>query len=142
VSIFGQNFLATGSNNTGVVPLPGQLGPQNTTLPACGQAFPLYSVFPGQINAQIPLEYPATGVVTATITVGGQAGTQTFALAPASPGVFTEAGSGVGNRVIAHADYLLVGAAKRASTGEEVVIYATGSVRPIRHLRQDSPRIK
>lgn len=126
VAIFGQNFLATGSANTNVVPLPTQLGPQNTTLTACGQAFPLYSVFPGQINAQIPLECPATGVVTATITVGGQAGTQTFTMTPASPGIFTVDGRGIGDGVIAHADYFLVSAAKPASAGEEVAIYATG----------------
>jgi uncharacterized protein (TIGR03437 family) len=126
VSIFGKNFLAAGSANANVTPLPTQLGPQNTTLTACGHAFPLYSVFPGQINAQIPLECPATGVVTATVTVGGQSGTQSFTLAPASPGVFTVDESGVGDGVIVHADNSLVSAAKPASAGEEVVIYATG----------------
>jgi uncharacterized protein (TIGR03437 family) len=126
VSIFGQNFLAVGSANADVAPLPTQLGPQNTTFTACGHAFPLYSVFPGQINAQIPLECPAAGVVTATVTVGGQPGTQTFTLAPASPGIFTVDGSGVGDGWIVHADNSLVSAAKPASAGEEVVIYATG----------------
>ena len=126
VSVFGQNFLAASSANNNVLPLPTQLGPQNTTLTGCGHAFPLYSVSPVRINAQIPLECPATGVVTATVTVGGHAGTQTFTLAPASPGIFTVDGNGVGDGVIAHADYLLVSVAKPASAGEEVVIYATG----------------
>ena len=126
VSIFGQNFLATGSANAGGAPLPTQLGPQNTTLTACGHAFPLYSVFPGQINAQIPLECSAVGMMTATVTVGGQTGTQIFMLAPASPGIFTLDVSGSGDGVIAHADNSLVSAAKPARAGEEVVIYATG----------------
>jgi uncharacterized protein (TIGR03437 family) len=126
VSIFGQHFLAAGSANADVVPLPTQLGPQGTTLTACGHAFPLYSVFPGQINAQIPLECPAAGVVTATITVGGQTGTQTFTLAPASPGIFTLDGSGAGDGVIVHTDNSLVSAAQPAGAGEEVMIYATG----------------
>jgi uncharacterized protein (TIGR03437 family) len=126
VSVLGQNFLAAGSASADVSPLPTQLGPQNTTLSACGRAFPLYSVFPGQINAQIPLECPTAGVVTATVTVGGQSGTQTLTMAPASPGVFTVDGSGAGDGVIVHADNSLVNAAKPASAGEQVAIYATG----------------
>jgi uncharacterized protein (TIGR03437 family) len=126
VSVFGQNFLVAGSANADVAPLPTQLGPQNTTIAACGRAFPLFSVSPGQINAQIPLECPAAGVVTATVTVGGQSGTQTFTLAPASPGIFTVDGSGAGDGVIVHADNSLVSTAMPASAGEAVVIYATG----------------
>jgi uncharacterized protein (TIGR03437 family) len=126
VSIFGQNFLAAGAANAGAAPLPTQLGPQNTTVTACGHAFPLYSVFPGQIEAQIPLECSAVGVMTATVTVGGQTGTQVFTLAPASPGIFTQDATGSGDGVIAHLDNSLVSAAKPASAGEEVVIYATG----------------
>ncbi len=126
VSVFGQNFLATSRAIAGVLPLPTQLGPQNTRLTACGQAVPLYSVFPGQINAQIPFECPAPGVVTATVTVDGQTATQTFTLALASPGIFTVDGSGAGDGLIAHADGSLVSPAKPASAGEEVVIFATG----------------
>ena len=126
VSVLGQNFLAAGSANADVAPLPTQLGPQNTTIAACGRAFPLFSVSPGQINAQIPLECPAAGVVTATVTVGGQSGTQTFTLALASPGIFTVDGSGAGDGVIVHADNSLVSTAMPASAGEAVVIYATG----------------
>jgi uncharacterized protein (TIGR03437 family) len=126
VSIFGQNFLAAGSAQADRAPLPTQLGPQNTTVTACGHAFPLYNVMPGQINAQVPLECPTAGTVTATVSVGGQTATQTFTLAPAAPGIFTINGSGSGDGVIVHADNTLVSAARPASAGEEVVIYATG----------------
>jgi uncharacterized protein (TIGR03437 family) len=128
VSVFGQNFLAAGSANASadVAPLPTQLGPQNTTITACGRAFPLYSVSPVQINAQIPLECSAAGEVTAIVTVGGQTGTQTFVVAPAAPGLFTVNGSGAGDGLIVHADNSLVSDAKPASAGEELVIYATG----------------
>jgi len=126
VSIFGQNFLGAGSASANAAPLPTQLGSQNTTVTACGRALPLYNVFPGQINAQIPLECPAAGSMTATVTVGGQTGTQTFNLAPAAPGIFTVDGSGSGDGVILHADNSLVSAAKPAKAGETVVIYATG----------------
>jgi len=126
VSISGQNFLAAGGLTASVSPLPTQLGPQSTAVNACGYAFPLFSVFPQQIYAQIPLECPAGGVLIATVTVGGQTTAQAFALAPASPGIFTVDGSGAGDGAIVHADHSLVSAANPASAGEEVVIYATG----------------
>jgi uncharacterized protein (TIGR03437 family) len=126
VSISGQNFLAVGSAIAEVLPLPTQLGPQNTSVTACGQAFPLYDVYPSRIVAQIPLECPAAGVVNATVAVDGQTGMQTFTLALASPGIFTVDGSGVGDGMIVHADNSLVSAAKPAIAGEELVIYATG----------------
>src|SRR6185295_2012039 len=53
-------------------------------------------------------------------------GTQTFTLAPASPGIFTVNGGGFGDGAITHGDNSLVSAAKPASPGEQVVIYATG----------------
>ena len=126
VSIFGQNFLAAGSASANVVPLPTQLGAQNTNVTACGQHLPLYVIFPGQINAEIPLECPASGTMIATVTVGGQTGTQMFSLAPASPGIFTVDGSGSGDGVVVHANNSLVSAANPAIAGEQVVIYATG----------------
>jgi uncharacterized protein (TIGR03437 family) len=126
VSIFGQSFTASAGVSATVVPLPTQLAPENVTVTACGRAFPLYSVSPGQINAQIPLECPGTGAVNITVAVSGQTAMQTFSLAQASPGIFTVNGSGAGDGVILHADNTLVSAAKPATAGEEVVIYATG----------------
>ena len=126
ISVFGQNFTSAASANATAIPLPTQLSPQNTSITACGVSVPLYSVFPGQINAQLPLECPTTGTVTATVTAGGQTGTQTFSVAAASPGIFTVNGSGAGDGVILHADNSLVSSAKPATAGETVVIYATG----------------
>jgi uncharacterized protein (TIGR03437 family) len=126
VSIFGQSFTASAGVSATAVPLPTQLAPENVTLTACGRAFPLYSVSPGQINAQLPLECPATGTVAVTVAVAGQTATQTFILAQASPGIFTVNGSGAGDGVILHANNTLVSAADPATAGEEVVIYATG----------------
>jgi hypothetical protein len=86
ISIFDQNFIPGGSAGANTTPLPTQLGPQNTSLTACGQAIPLYTVYPTQINAQLPLECPASGSVTAAITVNGQKGTQTFSVAQSCSG--------------------------------------------------------
>jgi len=126
ISIFGENFLASGNANATQLPLPTQLGPQNTSVTACGQPLPLYAVYPGQINAQLPMECPTSGTATATVTVGGQTATQTFSVAPASPAIFTVNGSGSGDGIVVHGDNSLVSAAKPASAGEEVVIYCTG----------------
>ncbi len=126
ISIFGQNFLTSGSANATQLPLPTQLGPHNTSVTACGQPLPLYAVYPGQINAQLPRECPTSGTATATVTVGGQTATQTFSVAPASPAIFMVTGSGSGDGIVVHADNSLVSAAKPASAGEEVVIYCTG----------------
>jgi uncharacterized protein (TIGR03437 family) len=126
VSIFGQNFTASAGVSATSLPLPTQLAPENVAVTACGRAFPLYSVAPGQLNAQLPFECPATGTMTATVTVAGQTATQTFTVAQASPGIFTVNGSGAGDGVILHADNTLVTVAAPATPGEEIVIYATG----------------
>ena len=126
VSLFGQNFTASTGATATTLPLPTQLAPENVSVTACGRSVPLYSVSPGQINAQLPLECSTTGTATATITSGGQTASQSFALAQASPGIFTVNGSGTGDGVILHADNTLVSAAKPAKAGEEVVLYATG----------------
>jgi uncharacterized protein (TIGR03437 family) len=126
ISVFGQNFTVSAGATAASIPLPTQLAPENVTLTACGRAFPLYAVFPGQINAQLPFECPTTGTATVTVTAAGQTGTQSFALAPASPGIFTVNGSGTGQGVIVHGDNTPVSAEAPASAGEEVVIYATG----------------
>jgi uncharacterized protein (TIGR03437 family) len=126
VSIFGQNFTAATSADASTIPLPTQLGPQNTSITACGKSLPLYSVFPGQINAQVPLECATTGSVTATVTAGGQTSSQTFSLAPAAPGIFTINASGAGDGIILHANNSLVSSTSPATAAETVVIYATG----------------
>jgi uncharacterized protein (TIGR03437 family) len=126
VSLFGQNFTASAGVSATSVPLPTTLAPENVSVTACGVAVPLYSVSPGQINAQLPVACGNSGTANATITSSGQTATQSFTLAQASPGIFTINGSGTGDGVILHANNTLVSAANPAIAGEEVVIYATG----------------
>ncbi len=125
VSIFGSNFVASGSAHATGLPLPTQLG--NVTVTACGQNIPLFNVFPGQINAQLPVECPTAGSQQLTVTASGQASAaQTINLAAASPGIFAVSGSGTGDAVIFHGNNSLVSAANPAHGGEQVVIYGTG----------------
>ena len=126
VSVFGQNFTTSGSVTATSLPLPTQLGSGNTSLTACGVAVPLYIVTPGQINAQIPFECPTSGTTNLTVSVGGQTMTQTFALAPAAPGIYTLNGSGTADGVILHGNNSPVSAGNPAVAGEQVVFYATG----------------
>ncbi len=132
VSIFGNNFLgnnipAAGRADASTIPLPLRLGPGNTTVNACGSNIPLFSALPGQINAQLPFECPASESTPMTVTVGGQnSASQTVNLAPASPGIFTLSATGVGDGAILHADNSLVSAASPAKAGEQVMIFCTG----------------
>jgi len=127
VSIFGGNFLPSGRADASTLPLPTQLGANNVTVTACGQAIPLYSVFPSQINAQLPFECPASGSTQLTVTASGQvSAAQTVSLASGSPGVFTMNASGSGDGVILHGNGSLVSSASPAKGGEQVVVYCTG----------------
>jgi uncharacterized protein (TIGR03437 family) len=127
ISIFGSNFLGSGQASASTIPLPAQLGPNNVTVNACGLNIPLFSVFPGQINAQLPVECSATGSTSITVTAGGQASApQTINLAPTAPGIFTQTSAGVGDGAILHADYSLVSPASPAKAGEQVMIFCTG----------------
>ena len=55
ISLFGQNFTASAGVSATSVPLPTTLAPESVSVTACGVTLPLYGVFPGQINAQLPL---------------------------------------------------------------------------------------
>jgi uncharacterized protein (TIGR03437 family) len=125
VSIFGSNFMASGSASAGMVPLPTQLS--NVTVTACGQNIPLFNVFPQQINAQLPFGCPTTGSTPLTVVAGGQtSAVYSLGLAAGAPGVFTVSTSGTGDGVILHGDNTLVNAASPAKGGEQIVIYCTG----------------
>ena len=55
-----------------------------------GIAAPLYYVAPGQLNVQIPYETTASGSAVASINNNGQVTTQSFQMAAAAPGIFTD----------------------------------------------------
>ena len=127
ISLFGSNFLASGRADATALPLPTQLGPGNTSVSACGQSIPLYNVFPGQINAQLPFECPTSGTAQLEVTSGGQSSSvQTINLSAVSPGIFTMNAAGTGDGAIFHGDSSLVSATSPAKGGEQVVIYCTG----------------
>jgi uncharacterized protein (TIGR03437 family) len=110
MSIFGQNF-AVQSQAAGAFPLPTQLGGIRVQLDS--QDIPLLFVSPGQINTQIPYNAAAKGVLR-VVTANGAAETQISTLATA-PSILA----------VTLRD-ALVSASNKPSSGDTLVIYATG----------------
>jgi uncharacterized protein (TIGR03437 family) len=140
ISVFGGNFLAAGRADSSGLPLATQLGSSNTSVTVCGRTVPLFSVFPGQINAQVPWECPPTGPSQLTVTANGQSSAaQTVTLVAASPGIFWLSAADTGNGAILHADNSLVNPARPARGGETVVVYCTGLGATIPSFATGSP---
>lgn len=126
VSIFGKNF-ASGRFDAMQLPLPQDLGPQTTTVTVCGVRAPLYNIFPGQINAQLPNACPTTGTMPLTVTVAGQASSaENVTLVAAAPALFTLTSAGAGQAIALHGDYSLVSTSNPARPGEQVMLFGTG----------------
>ena len=79
-----------------------------------GIAAPLYYVSPGQLNVQIPYETAANGTAMMSVNNNGQVTTQSFQVAAAAPGIFTDSTGA------------LVPTAS-AALGQEIAFYITGA---------------
>ncbi len=87
LSVFGWQ-LAPSTAAASNVPLPASMAGVDAAVN--GVAAPLYYVSPGQLNLQIPYETAVNVPATLQINNNGQAATQTFPVAAAAPGVFTD----------------------------------------------------
>jgi uncharacterized protein (TIGR03437 family) len=87
LSVFGSQ-LAPSMAVAGSVPLPVSMA--GVAAAVNGVAAPLYYVSPGQLNIQIPYETAMNGTATLEINNNGQATSQTFPVATAAPGIFTD----------------------------------------------------
>jgi uncharacterized protein (TIGR03437 family) len=124
VSIFGQNLTAGGPYQAAGFPLPYTLG--GTQVFFGGLPCAIVYASPEQINAQIPYGISAGTVslyVQENNTPGPPVSVTTVALAPA---LVTASATGTGPGAILHADYGPVTAARPATVGETVLIFATG----------------
>jgi uncharacterized protein (TIGR03437 family) len=87
LSVFGSQ-LAPSAAGASSVPLPVSMA--GVSAAVNGVAAPLFYVSQGQLNLQIPYETAVNGTATLQINNNGQATSQTFPVATAAPGVFTD----------------------------------------------------
>jgi uncharacterized protein (TIGR03437 family) len=111
LSVFGTG-LAPSIQTASSVPLP--LSTSGVAVLVNGIAAPLYYVAPGQLNVQIPYETVAGGSEEISINNNGKVTTQTFQVATAAPGIFTNSAGA------------LVPTAS-AALGQEIAFYITGA---------------
>jgi uncharacterized protein (TIGR03437 family) len=111
LSLFGSG-LSSVTQSASSVPLP--LSISGVEVLVNGIAAPLYYVAPGQLNVQIPYETTASGMAVASINNNGHVTTQSFQMAPAAPGIFTDTTGA------------LVPTAS-ATLGQEIAFYITGA---------------
>lgn len=131
-AIFGSGFVEKpflASN----IPLPGSLG--GVSVEINGVTAPLLSVFPGQINAQIPWQTPVGANVSVVVRNGAGSDVEVIRMTPVSPGIFTLTQNGNGPAAAANAsDGTLAqppgkypgSPSRRAQPGETVLLWATG----------------
>lgn len=111
LTVFGSQ-LAASTQTASTVPLP--LTMANVAVTVNGIAAPLYYVSPGQLNIQVPYETAPNSTAVLNINNNGQTASQSFSVAAAAPGIFTnQSGAPVPNT--------------SAARGQEVVLYITGA---------------
>lgn len=111
LSIFGSQ-LAPSTVTASSVPLPNSAAGVAVTVN--GVVAPLYYVSPGQLNVQIPYETTPNAAVTLSVNNNGNVASQSFNVAAAAPGIFTnQSGTLVPNGT--------------ASRGQIVTLYITGT---------------
>jgi uncharacterized protein (TIGR03437 family) len=110
VSAFGSG-LAPSTQAAAAVPLPPAMAGVSVTVN--GVAAPLYYVSPTQLNIQVPYETPA-GAAVLTVDNNGQSASQTFSVAAAAPGIFTD----TGGTAVPHGS---------AARGQVITLFITGA---------------
>jgi uncharacterized protein (TIGR03437 family) len=111
LSVFGSQ-LSPATQSASSVPLP--LSASGVAVLVNGIAAPLYYVAPGQLNVQIPYEATANSTAVLSVNNNGQVTTQSFQVAAAAPGIFTNSAGA------------LVPTAT-AAAGQEIALYLTGA---------------
>jgi uncharacterized protein (TIGR03437 family) len=90
---------------------------------------PLFYADPNQINFQVPIEAPQTGTAdlrVVEIATGRVMGDTTVAMAAAVPGLFTQAGSGIGAAAALNQDGTVNNQFNPAVQGSVITLFGTG----------------
>ena len=125
-SVYG-TFLVNSLSTASSLPLPMDLGGVSLLF-GSGLSAPLTFVSGGQVNFQVPWELAGQSQALISTMVYGQiSGTQTMALTPFAPGIFSTNGQGTGQGAILDTSYRLVDSSNPATAGSTVLqIYCTG----------------
>ena len=118
-SIYGTN-LAAEPQLPLLLPLPDSMAAASVQIN--GVAAPLLYVSPLQINAQVPWE-TKPGNATLSVTHAGTTASQTVAIAPAGPAIFTIDGS---YAAALNHDYTVNSQNNPAAAGEVIQLFGTG----------------
>jgi uncharacterized protein (TIGR03437 family) len=124
------NMLAGGTATapSGVFPLPTTLA--NTQVIVNNNASALFFVSPGQINLPLSMSLPSAGTVDLQVvqsTTGQIYGGAELALSSASPGLFTNGGTGSGEvAAINVVDGTINSATNQVARGAYITLYGTG----------------
>ncbi|HXA67698.1 MAG TPA: protease pro-enzyme activation domain-containing protein [Bryobacteraceae bacterium] len=111
LSVFGSQFSSV-TQSASSVPLPLSTG--GVAVLVNGIAAPLYYVSPGQLNVQIPYETTANSSAVLSVNNNGQVTTQSFQVAAAAPGIFTDSTGRLAPTAA-------------AARGQEIAFYITGA---------------
>jgi uncharacterized protein (TIGR03437 family) len=120
VSLWGTG-LSQGNAAASTTPLPKLLG--NVCLYANGTPIPMFYVSPGQINAQLPFNVPASANLTISNS-GGQSAPFNLKVNPAGPAIFHN--SSGGPIIIRTVDGKMITEATPIHLNEILYIYMTG----------------
>jgi uncharacterized protein (TIGR03437 family) len=121
------NIIANGTLANSVFPVPAVM--DDTQVFVNGTAAPLFYVSPGQINFVLPIGLPQSGTANLQIarrSTGQIYGAAEIALAAASPGLFTSAGTGTGQVAALNADNSVNSSTNPIARGQVIQLFGTG----------------
>ncbi len=94
-----------------------------------GSPVPLFYADPNQINFQVPMAAPQSGILDMQVletATGRLLGDTAVSMQPAVPGLFTQTGDGIGTAVALNQDNTLNGPFNQAAQGTVVQLFGTG----------------
>lgn len=109
------------------LPLPTQLNGVQVIFN--GKPAPLFYADPNQINFEVPTEAPQSGTVDVQVVQVGTErvlGDTTVAMVPAAPGIFTQAGNGIGAAAALNQDNTINSQTNPAVQGSVITLFGTG----------------
>jgi uncharacterized protein (TIGR03437 family) len=122
-----QNQFGGQATQSSQLPLPTTLNGVQVLFN--GSAVPLFYADPNQINFQVPVGAPQSGTADMQVVeaaTGRLLGETTVVMIAANPGIFTQAGNGIGASVAINQDNTLNSQTNPAVQGSIITIYATG----------------